>query len=110
MNSAVRAREKSKTIRGPTKAGRNCVTFLRPALEAALKSHDDFELVSLFHRHGPQADRLYAGTDLLLKIADAHQRLGFPVEAAQLYQSLIRDPKAEPFQEVATHGTRPQLP
>ncbi len=88
----------------PDKSGAQLVTFLRPRLEAALKTHDDFELVSLFHRHGPQADRLYAGTDLLLKIADAHQRLGFPVEAAKLYQSLIRDPKAEPFQEVALMG------
>ena len=87
----------------PDKSGAQLVTFLRPRLEAALKSHDDFELVSLFHRHGPFADRLYAG-DVLLKIADAHQRLGFPVEAARLYQSLIRDPKAEPFHEVAIMG------
>ena len=88
----------------PDKSGARLVTFLRPRLEAALKAQDDFELVSLFHRHGPLADRLYAGTDELLKIADAHQRLGFPVEAARLYQSLIRDPKAEPFHEVAIMG------
>jgi tetratricopeptide (TPR) repeat protein len=88
----------------PDKSGAQLVTFLRPRLEAALKTHDDFELVSLFHRHGPQADRLYAGTDLLLKVADAHQRLGFPVEAAKVYQSLIRDPKAEPLHEVALMG------
>ncbi len=88
----------------PEKSGAQLVTFLRPRLEAALKSHDDFELISLFHRHGPQADRFYAGTDVLLQIAEAHQRLGFPVEAARLYQSLIRDPKAEPFHEVAIMG------
>ncbi len=88
----------------PGKSGAQLVTFLRPRLEAALKTHDDFELVSLFHRHGPQADRLYAGTDVLLKVADAHQRLGFSVEAARLYQSLIRDPKAEAVHEVALMG------
>lgn len=88
----------------PDKSGAQLVTFLRPRLEAALKTHDDFELVSLFHRHGPQADRLYAGTDVLLKVADAHQRLGFSVEAARLYQSLIRDPKAEVLHEVALMG------
>ncbi|MBI4001843.1 MAG: tetratricopeptide repeat protein [Nitrospira defluvii] len=88
----------------PDKSGAQLVTFLRPRLEAALKSQDDFELISLFHRHGPLADRLYAGTDVLLKIADAHQRLGFPVEAARLYQSLIRDPRAESFHEVAIMG------
>jgi tetratricopeptide (TPR) repeat protein len=88
----------------PGKSGAQLVTFLRPRLEAALKTHDDFELVSLFHRHGPQADRLYAGTDVLLQVADAHQRLGFSVEAARLYQSLIRDPKAEAVHEVALMG------
>ncbi|MEP7151887.1 MAG: tetratricopeptide repeat protein, partial [Nitrospira sp.] len=88
----------------PDKSGAQLVTFLRPRLEAALKAQDDFELVSLFHRHGPLADRFYAGTDVLLKIADAHQRLGFPVEAARLYQSLIRNPKAELFHEVAIIG------
>lgn len=88
----------------PDKSGAQLVTFLRPRIEAALKSQDDFELISLFHRHGPLADRLYAGTEVLLMIADAHQRLGFPVEAARLYQALIRDPKAESFHEVAIMG------
>jgi tetratricopeptide (TPR) repeat protein len=88
----------------PATSGAQLVTFLRPRIEAALKSQDDFELVSLFHRHGPRADQLYAGTAILLQIADAHQRLGFPVEAARLYQSVIRDPKAEPLHELAIMG------
>ncbi|MBA2487436.1 MAG: tetratricopeptide repeat protein [Nitrospira sp.] len=88
----------------PDKSGAQLMTFLRPRLEAAVKAQDDYELVSLFHRHGPLADRLYAGTAVLRTIADAHQRLGFPVEAARLYQSLIRDPKAEPFHEEALMG------
>ncbi len=85
----------------PEKGGAQLVRFLRPRLEAAVKARDDFETISAFHRHGPMADGLYAGTDLLLNIADAHQRLGFPGEAARLYQALIRDPKAESFHEVA---------
>lgn len=88
----------------PEKSGARLVTFLRPLLEAAVKTSDDFELLSLFHRHGPLADRLYAGTDLLLKVADAHQRLGFSVAAARLYQSMIRDAKAAVFHEAALIG------
>jgi tetratricopeptide (TPR) repeat protein len=88
----------------PDRSGAQLVKFLRPRIEAALKSQDDFELVNLFHRHGPLADRLYAGSEVLLKIADAHQRLGFPVEAARLYQAVIRDPKAESWHEAAIMG------
>ncbi|MBS0168904.1 MAG: tetratricopeptide repeat protein [Nitrospira sp.] len=88
----------------PEKSGAQVVKFLRSRLETALTAGDDFELINLFHRHGPFADRLYAGTELLLKIAEAHRRLGFPVEAARLFQSVIRDPKAEAFQETALMG------
>jgi hypothetical protein len=68
----------------PEKSGAQLVRFLRPRLEAALKAEDDFELINLFHRHGPFADRLYAGTELLMKVAEAHRRLGFPVESARM--------------------------
>ena len=88
----------------PEKGGAQLVRFLRPRLEAALKADDDFELINLFHRNGPFADRLYAGTELLLKVAEAHRRLGFPIESARLFQSLIRDSKAEAFHEVALMG------
>lgn len=88
----------------PEKSGAQLVRFLRPRLEAALKVEDDFELINLFHRHGPSADRHYAGTELLLKIAEAHRRLGFPVEAARLFQSLVRDPKADNLHETALMG------
>lgn len=88
----------------PEKSGAQVVRFLRPRLEAALQAGDDFELINLFHRHGPFADRLYAGTELLLKTAEAHCRLGFPVESARLFQSLIRDPRAEAFHETALMG------
>lgn len=88
----------------PEKAGTQLVRFLRPRLEAALKAGDDFELINQFHRNGPFADRLYAATELLLKVAEAHRRLGFPIESARLFQSLIRDSKAEAFHEVALIG------
>lgn len=88
----------------PEKGGAQLVRFLRPRLEAALKAEDDFELINLFHRNGPFADRLYAGTELLLKVAEAHRRLGFPIESARLFQSLIRDSKADAFHEVALMG------
>jgi tetratricopeptide (TPR) repeat protein len=88
----------------PEKSGAQLVRFMRPRLEAALKAGDDFELINLFHRNGPFADRLYAGTELLLKVAEAHRRLGFPIESARLFQSLIRNSKAETFHEVALMG------
>lgn len=88
----------------PEKSGAQLVRFLRPRLEAALTAEDDFELINLFHRHGPFADRLYAGTELLLNIAEAHRRLGFPVESARLFQSLVLDPKAEKVHETALMG------
>lgn len=88
----------------PEKSGVQLVRFLRPRLEAALKAEDDFELINVFHRHGPFADRIYAGTELLLKIAEAHRRLGFPVESARLFQSLVRDSKAEKLHETALMG------
>lgn len=88
----------------PEKSGARLVTFLRPRLEAALNAGDDFELINLFHRNGPLADRLYAGTELLLKVAEAHRRLGFPIESARLFQSVIRDSKSEAFHEVALMG------
>ncbi len=88
----------------PERSGAQLVRFLRPRLEAALKAEDDFELINVFHRHGPFADRLYAGTELLLNVADAHRRLGFPVESARLFQSLVRDPKAEKVHETALMG------
>ncbi|GMV50193.1 tetratricopeptide repeat protein [Nitrospirales bacterium NOB] len=88
----------------PAKCGARLKIFLQPRMETAWNAGDDFELVNLFHRHGPKADRLYAGTKLLLEVADAHQRVGFPVKAAKLYQNLIRDQKAESFHEEALIG------
>jgi TolA-binding protein len=77
----------------PLKASERLSTILKPWLEAALKSHDDLTVVTLFHRHGPIADQLYAQSPLLLDIAEAHRRLGFSLEAVRLYQQLMKTTK-----------------
>lgn len=88
----------------PEKGGEQLVRFVRPRLEAALNAEDDFEVIDLFHRNGPFADRLYVGTELLLKVAEAHRRLGFSIESARLFQSVVRDAKSEAFHEAALMG------
>lgn len=72
----------------PIKASERLSVLLKPWMEAALKSRDDLTVVSLFHRHGPIADRLYAHSPLLPDIAEAHRRLGFLPEAVRLYQHI----------------------
>lgn len=74
----------------PLKAAERLSTLLKPWLEAAVISHDDLTVVTLFHRHGPSADQLYARSPLLLEIAEAHRRLGFLLEAVRLYQPLAK--------------------
>lgn len=74
----------------PLKASERLSTILKPWMEAALQSHDDLTVVTLFHRHGPIADQLYAQSPLLLAIADAHRRLGFSLEAVRLYVQLTK--------------------
>lgn len=74
----------------PMKASDRLSTLLKPWLEAALKSRDDLTVVTLFHRHGPVADQLYAQSPLLLDIAEAHRRLGFSLEAVRLYQHVLK--------------------
>ncbi|MDH5640213.1 MAG: tetratricopeptide repeat protein, partial [Nitrospira sp.] len=65
-------------------------TLLTPVIDEAVKSHDDLAVVSLFHRYGPSAERVYAQSPLMLDIAEAHRRLGFALEAGRLYQHLTR--------------------
>lgn len=74
----------------PVKASERLSTLLKPWIEAAMKSGDDLTVVSLFHRHGPNAEQRYTQSPLLLDIAEAHRRLGFSLEAVRLYQQLVR--------------------
>jgi tetratricopeptide (TPR) repeat protein len=76
--------------RWPLSASERLASLLKPWIEAAVNSHDDLTVVSLFHRHGPNAEQQYAHSPLLVEIADAHRRLGFLPEAGRLYQRLTK--------------------
>lgn len=88
----------------PAKASERLSNLLKPWIEAAIQSHDDLTVVSLFHRHGPMADQLYAHSPLLLDIAEAHRRLGFSLEAVRLYQQLSKTSKNPVLLETALVG------
>ncbi|MGH7256817.1 MAG: tetratricopeptide repeat protein, partial [Nitrospiraceae bacterium] len=88
----------------PETTGVRLVTLLQTSLQTAVQEKNDFAAVTIFHRHGPQADRFYTGSALLLPIADAHHRLGFAVEAARLYQAILRGPQSGAFFEPALMG------
>ena len=75
----------------PMKASERLSTLVKPWIEAALYSHDDMTVVSLFHRHGPNGGQLYAHSPALLEIAEAHRRLGFTLEAVRLYQQAVKE-------------------
>ncbi|OQW65856.1 MAG: hypothetical protein BVN28_01185 [Nitrospira sp. ST-bin4] len=76
--------------RWPLSASERLAAILKPWIEAAVNSRDDLTVVSLFHRHGPNAEQQYAHSPLLVEIADAHRRLGFLPEAGRLYQRLVK--------------------
>ena len=88
----------------PQVARRRLAAIVKPRVEAALKAKNDMQVVTFFHSHGQAPEQHYAGTHLLLEVAEAHQRLGFSVEAARLYQILVRDRKAAKFHEAALIG------
>lgn len=73
----------------PMKASERLAVLLTLWIEAAIASHDDLTVVSLFYRAGSGAEQQYAGSPLLFEIADAHRRLGFLPEAIRLCQSFI---------------------
>ncbi len=88
----------------PAKAGDRLAAILRPWMEAAVRSHDDLTLTTLFHRHGPAAERHYLSSPLLLEIAEAHDRLGFTAEAGRLYQLMAKGTKRPLVTEQALLG------
>lgn len=88
----------------PQVARHRLAAIVKPRVEAALKAKNDIQAVTLFHSHGQAPEQHYAGTHLLLEVAEAHQRLGFSVEAARLYQILVRDRKAVKLHEAALIG------
>jgi TolA-binding protein len=88
----------------PLAAGLHLTSILKPQLEAAVKSKQDVQVLTLFHSHGHSPEQYYSGTQTLLEVADAHRRQGFSTEAAHLYQLLVRNRKATPFHEAALIG------
>jgi TolA-binding protein len=88
----------------PQAAGLHLATLLKPQLEAALKSKQDVQVLTLFHSHGHAPEQHYIGTRTLLEVADTHRRLGFSTEAVHLYQMLVKDRKAAVLHEEALLG------
>jgi TolA-binding protein len=88
----------------PPAAGLHLTSILKPQLEAALKSKNAVQVLTLFHSHGQAPEQHYIGTPTLLKVADTHRRLGFSSEAVRLYQTLVRNRKVAPLHEAALIG------
>lgn len=88
----------------PQAARLRLAVLLKPRLEAALRSKNDVQVLTVFHTHGQAPEQHYLGTKLLLEVADAHRRLGFFAEAARLYRVLVRDRKATGLYEPALLG------
>lgn len=101
---AVAERQADSDNPWPFKATEQLAAILRPWMEAALKAGDDLTLVTLFHRHGPIGEQVYAQTTLLLEVADAHRRLGFAPEAVRLYHALLKQVKDAALLEPALIG------
>jgi tetratricopeptide (TPR) repeat protein len=78
--------------------------LLTPWIEAAIASHDDLTVVSLFHRQGATAEQHYARSPVLLNIAESHRRLGFSPEAVRLYQQVLKSHTDSVLLEAALIG------
>lgn len=88
----------------PQTAGLHLTSLLKPQLQAALKSKQDVQALTLFHSHGQAPEQHYIGTRTLLEVADTHRRLGFSTEAVHLYQMLVKNRKAATLHEEALLG------
>jgi TolA-binding protein len=88
----------------PQAAGLHLASLLKPQLESALASKSDVQVLTLFHSHGRDPEQYYAGTRLLLEVADTHRRLGFSTEAIHLYQTFVRNRKVASLHEAALIG------
>lgn len=86
------------------KASERLSALLIPWIEAAIASHDDWTIVSLFHRHGAMSEQRYARSPVLLEIAESHRRLGFTTEAVRLLQQMIQVQKDSALVEPALVG------
>jgi TolA-binding protein len=84
----------------PGTARRRLADLIKPALEEALHSADDWRVVLAFHRADTCIDWLALEEELVLRGADAHRRLGFSAGAVELYQQVLhRQPGSSGRQE-----------
>lgn len=110
LNEAIRTYKEVtfRTARGSelwaTKATARLSALLMPWIEAAIASHDDWTVVSLYHRHGVMAEQRYARSPVLLEIAESHKRLGFMAEAVRLFQQVLKVQKDSTLVEPALLG------
>ncbi|WP_447972063.1 tetratricopeptide repeat protein [Nitrospira sp. Kam-Ns4a] len=88
----------------PERASGRLAGLLAPDILLALDRGDDLAAVTLYYRLGVFAERVFADSDLLLRIAGADQRLGFLPEAVRLYQVVLRSRGAQAWREAALIG------
>jgi tetratricopeptide (TPR) repeat protein len=86
------------------KSAERLSALLTPWIEAAIASHDDLTVVSLFHRQGAMAEQHYGRSPVLLNIAESHRRLGFSPEAVRLYQQILKSSNDSALLEAALIG------
>ncbi|MGE3152794.1 MAG: tetratricopeptide repeat protein [Nitrospiraceae bacterium] len=73
----------------PAVARRRLADLAKPALEAALRSADDWRVVLAFHRSDVCVEHLAMEEEFVIRGADAHRRLGFSAGAVELYQQVL---------------------
>lgn len=88
----------------PVKARRRLAQLLRPDLAASIRMADDWQTVLLFHQYGNCPDWGTEHLDVILHLAEAHRRLGFPEPAIQLYQQVLRDAQQQDYRQHALLG------
>ena len=88
----------------PQTAAHRLLVMLSPLMATALKTHDDVTAVTLYHQFGPFRDRLFAGSPLLVGLADAHRRVGLTPAAIQIYQTVLEKPELHAMHEAALFG------
>ncbi|MEW6542347.1 MAG: tetratricopeptide repeat protein [Nitrospirota bacterium] len=88
----------------PPLAGHRLAVILEPRIVEALNTGDDFTAVVLYHQRGEFESRPFVTPETLLRLAAAHQRLGFSTEAVKLYQTLLVNRAASDLREEVLVG------
>jgi TolA-binding protein len=88
----------------PERGSRRFAALLEPEIRLALARGEDLAALTLARRLGVFAERVFAGGDLLLRLADASRRVGWLSEAVRLYQATLKDRGAQTWREEALFG------